>query len=92
MKKQARLMQEQLSQAKDKIENTLIEGSAGGGLVKVTLNGSRDLKKIEINPECLNDVEALQDLIIGAFQNAAQKIEETGPSIPNMPFGLNNLF
>ena len=86
MKKQARLMQEQFSQAKVKMEGTLVEGRAGNGLVIVTLNGSKELKKITISPECTSDVEGLQDLIIGAFQDAASKLEQQGPSIPGLPF------
>lgn len=89
MKKQARMMQEQLSQAKNKMETTLVEGSAGNGLVSVTLNGSKDLKKITIKPEALTDAEGLQDLIIGAFENAASKIEDEAPSLPGMPAGFN---
>lgn len=92
MKKQARLMQEQFSQAKNKMESTLVEGSAGGGLVVVTLNGSKDLKKIVIKPECASDLEGLQDLIIGAFEDASAKIADEGPSIPGLPGGLSNLF
>jgi len=77
MKKQARMMQEQFSQMKDNLENTLVEGSAGNGLVTVTLNGGKELKKIRIKPECVNpdDIEGLQDLIIGAFEDAASKLE-----------------
>lgn len=77
MKKQAKLMQEQFSQMKDNLQNTLVEGSAGNGLVTVTLNGAKELKKITIRPECVNpeDVEGLQDLIIAAFEEAASKIE-----------------
>ncbi|HSX11696.1 MAG TPA: YbaB/EbfC family nucleoid-associated protein [Chlamydiales bacterium] len=75
MKKQARLMQEQYSQIKNNLETTLVEGSAGNGLVTVTLNGARELKKIVIKPECAGDVEGLQDLILGAFQNASSKID-----------------
>ncbi len=84
MKKQARLMQEQLSQAKNKMETTLIEGSAGNGLVIVTLNGSKELKKIAIKPECASDVEGLQDLILGAFEDAYSKMEQQ-ESIPGFP-------
>ena len=75
MKKQARLMQEQFSQIKDTMENTLVEGSAGNGLVTVTLNGSKELKKIRIQPDCVQDIEGLQDLILGAFEDAASKLD-----------------
>ena len=79
-------MQEQFSQAKVKMEGTFVEGRAGNGLVIVTLNGAKELKKITISPECAGDVEGLQDLIIGAFQDAASKLEGQGPSIPGLPF------
>ncbi|MGB7979155.1 MAG: YbaB/EbfC family nucleoid-associated protein [Chlamydiales bacterium] len=84
MKKQARLMQEQFSQAKNKMETTLVEGSAGNGLVVVVLNGAKELKKITIQPECVSDVEGLQDLIIGAFEDAASKIKDQSP-VGGMP-------
>ncbi len=88
MKKQARLMQEQMSQAKNSMESTLVEGSAGNGLVVVTLDGTKELKKIVIKPECAGDVEGLQDLILGAFEDAASKLENQSP-IPGMP-GMPN--
>lgn len=82
MKKQARMMQEQMSLAKQNLENTAVEGKAGNGLVTVTLNGTKDLKKIVIKPECVNpnDVEGLQDLILAAFEEAAAKIDAQAPS------------
>ncbi len=83
MKKQARMMQEQFSQAKSTMESTVVEGSAGNGLVTVTLNGSKALKKIVIKPECTDDVEGLQDLILGAFEDAHSKLEKQSP-IPGM--------
>lgn len=89
MKKQARLMQEQLSQAKNKMEDTLVEGSAGNGLVIITLNGAKEPKKIVIKQECAGDMEGLQDLIIGAFEDAASKLEDQAPSMPGMPGGFN---
>ena len=86
MKKQARMMQEQFGQMRDNLQNTLVEGSAGNGLVTVTLNGEKELKKIAIKPECATDVEGLQDLIVAAFEDAAQKIESQQPAAGKMPF------
>ncbi len=82
-------MQEQFGQMKDKLEDTMVEGSAGNGLVKVTLNGAKALKKIVIQPDCVNrdDIEGLQDLILGAFDDAAKKIESQNPTLPKMPWG-----
>lgn len=87
MKKQARMMQEQFSQMQNTMEQTLVEGTAGNGLVTVTLNGGKMLKKISIDPECVTDIEALQDLIIAAFENGAAKLENETSSMPaQMPF------
>lgn len=78
MKKQAKMMQQQMDQMKHNLETTLVVGSAGNGLVTITLNGSKDLKKIEIKPECASDMESLQDLILAAFEDASSKIEDQG--------------
>jgi nucleoid-associated protein EbfC len=83
MKKQARMMQEQFSQMKDTLRNTIVEGTSGNGLVVVTLNGEKELKKIVIKPECATDVEGLQDLIIAAFEDACSKLQ----SAQDMPPG-----
>lgn len=82
MKKQAQMLQEQFSQMKDELQNKLFEGSAGNGLVTVTLNGEKEMKKISIHPECVSDIEGLQDLILAAFQDAAQKVEAETPAMP----------
>jgi len=82
MKKQARLMQEQMSQMKETLQSTIVEGSAGAGLVTITLNGKKDLKKITIKPECLADAEGLQDLILAAFEDASSKLEKNQTNLP----------
>ena len=79
MKKQARMMQEQMGQMRNTLQTKQIEGSAGSGLVTVTLNGEKELKKIVIKPECLTDAEGLQDLIIAAFADAARKVDAEQP-------------
>ncbi len=75
MRKQARMMQEQMSQMKEALQSTQVVGSAGAGLVTVTLNGEKELKKIVIKPECATDIAGLQDLILAAFEDASQKLE-----------------
>lgn len=79
MKKQARLMQDQFGKMREELKSKEVMGSAGNGLVTVTLNGEKVLKKISINPECVHpsDVEGLQDLIVAAFEDAAQKLESS---------------
>ena len=88
MRKQARLLQDQMEQMRGELEKKEATGSAGNGLVKIVLTGEKQIKKIEINPECVDpqDVEGLQDLIIGAFADASKKLEEetAGLSVPGL--------
>jgi len=81
MKKQARAMQAQMSQMRESLKNTEFTGSAGNGLVTVTLDGEKNLKKISIKPECVtpDDVEGLQDLILAAFAEAKQQLDQSQP-------------
>ena len=87
MKKQARLMQDQFSQVRENLQKTEVTGSAGNGLVTVTLDGEKSIKKLSIKPECVNpsDVEGLQDLIIAALQDASQKLASSQSSL-QMPW------
>jgi DNA-binding YbaB/EbfC family protein len=92
MKKQARLMEQQIEQMKQSMQSTVVTGSSGAGLVSVTLNGEKQLQSIKIKPECVSkdDVEGLEDLIIAAFQDAQAKLDEqNGGSLPggmSLPF------
>lgn len=88
MKKQARLLEAQYAQMREKMQQTEFAGSAGNGLVTVTLTGEKELKEIVIKPECVDpkDVEGLQDLIKAAHQDALQKAHAESPN------GLPNLF
>lgn len=83
MKKQARMMQDQLTQMRENLKNAQQTGSAGNGLITVTIDGEKSLKKIIIKPECVNpnDIEGLQDLIIAAFEDAMQKLESSQSSL-----------
>ena len=93
MKKQARLFQEQMAKIQEDMQNLEVKGSAGNGLVEVILSGEKEMKNIQIRPECVDpeDVEGLQDLILAAFMDASKKIEEKSP-LPNMNgLGLEHL-
>ncbi len=63
MMKQARKMQEQLAQAQESMKDVTIDASAGGGMVKATVNGDLELVSIQIDPDALDpeDVDLLQD-------------------------------
>lgn len=91
MKKQARLMQEQFAEMQASLESTLIEGLSAQGLVSVILNGEKKLQKIVIKPECLTDVEALQDLILEAHTDAFEKLKTIEANLQqkkNIPFSF----
>ena len=81
MKKQQKAMQEQFAKMQEEMQQTEHKGSAGNGLVEVTLNGEKTLKAITIKPECVDpsDIEGLQDLILAAFHEAEKKIESESP-------------
>lgn len=75
---QAQQMQQQLAQAQAEITASTVVGEAGNGLVKLELEGSGDVKSLTIDPQVVDpeDVETLQDLILGAFTEANRKLQE----------------
>ena len=78
MMKQAQKMQAQLVKTQENLNKEEVEGTSGGGMVKVILNGAHELQSVSLNPEVVDpdDVEMLEDLIIAAFQNAQEKVKE----------------
>lgn len=79
-------MQAQLQKAQQEILETEVVGTAGNGLVTVTMTGGAEVKGISIDPKVVDpeDVETLQDLVLGAFQDGHQKAgdiaqEKIGP-------------
>jgi hypothetical protein len=75
MMKQAQKMQEQLQK---QMQELRVEATAGGGMVTVAVNGSKQLLSITIDPEVVSkdDVEMLQDLILAAVNDASRKADE----------------
>src|SRR5260221_2816946 len=92
-------IQELMSQAKKqyevlqkKMQETVVEGSAGGGAVTVKMDGRKQVLSIKIDPEAVKsgDIEMLQDLIAAAVNRAAKKIDEAMQStMGGMLGGLN---
>lgn len=76
--KQAQKMQEEIQQAKEEIESTEIEGTAGGGAVKVSMYGNKVIFGVSINPEVVDpdDVEMLEDLLVAAINNGYDQADE----------------
>ena len=73
---QAQQVQQQLMEAQEALANAEVHGQAGGGLVQVTSKGSGEITAIQIDPKVVDpdDVETLQDLIVGALQDAAKQV------------------
>lgn len=98
MMKQARKMQEQLAAAQENIAQSTVDASAGGGMVKVTVNGEMQITSLKIDPEALDpeDVEMLEDMITAAVNEALRGVGDLanrqmgtitgGLNIPGMPF------
>ena len=78
MMKQVQKMQEKMTELQNELEQKTVEGSAGGGMVKVVANGKNDIISVTIDPEVVDpeDVEMLQDLIVAAVNQAHEKAQE----------------
>ena len=78
MMKQAQMMQERLQKAQDEIAKMEVTGVAGAGLVKVTMNGSHEVRRVEIDDQVAGKEEKdlLEDLIAAAFNDAHRRVEE----------------
>ena len=72
---QAQQVQQQLMEAQEALANSEVHGQAGGGLVQVTMKGSGEVVGIRIDPKVVNpdDVETLQDLVVGALADSARQ-------------------
>ncbi len=78
MIQQAQKLQAQLLKAQEDLANLTVEASAGGGAVKVTMNGQQKILSVKISPEVVNreDVEMLEDLVLTAVGDALAKSQE----------------
>ena len=89
--KQAKQMQQQMEDAKQKLEDMQLTGTAGGGMVEVTVNGQRTVLSVKIKPEACDpeDVEMLEDLVLAAINDACAKAEEVEAQL--MPANMKGL-
>ncbi len=92
MMKQFQKMQAKMEEIQSRLEQTQVEGSSGGGMVKVIANGKQDIMEVKIDREVVNpdDVEMLQDLIVAAVNQARQKAQELqAEQMAELTGGLN---
>lgn len=77
MMKQAQQMQEKLQ---EQIAAIRVEGSAGGGMVSIKMDGQKNVLSVKIDPEVAGDVEMLQDMVLAAFNDGAKKVDNESQS------------
>ena len=80
--KQAQQMQAEMAKAQEQLKNEIVEASAGGGMVKVTMTGDMQLREIKIDPAAVDpeDVELLQDMVTAAVNEAMRSAQELASS------------
>lgn len=78
MMRQAQKMQQDAMRAKEEVENSVFEGTASGGLVKIEINGKYEMLSIKIDPSVVDadDTEMLEDLIVAGFNDAKAKADQ----------------
>ncbi len=95
--KQAQAMQQKLAEAQEKVASLEVEGTSGGGMVRVVLKGTGELKLVEMDDGLMvpGEGDVLSDLLVAAHSVARQKLEAqtadlmkaaAGLKIPGMPF------
>lgn len=71
-------LQQQQEKMQEEIAALVVEATAGGGMVKVAMDGQKNLKSLKLEPEVVSkdDVEMLQDLVVAAVNEASRKVDE----------------
>lgn len=91
--KQAQQMQSKMEELQESLAAAEITGSAGGGMVSITMNGKNEVKAVKIDPSMAggpDDVEILEDLLVAAFNDAKAKAEaKTQEEMSKITGGLN---
>ena len=71
-------MQNQMAKAEEELQNTVVTGTSGGGMVTVEMTGKRNITRVAIKPEAVDpdDVEMLEDLVLASVNEALNKVDE----------------
>jgi DNA-binding YbaB/EbfC family protein len=77
MMAQMRKMQQEMEKVQDELANTSVEGTAGGGVVSVAINGDFRVTKVTLKPEAVDpdDIETLEDLLVVALNDGIGKVQ-----------------
>lgn len=76
MMRQAQQLQNRLAKAQEELETMSVEGSAGGGVVRVTMTGKQEITAVTIEPEAAEDIDLLQDLVAAAVNDAFARTQQ----------------
>jgi len=76
MMRQAQKQMAQLQKIQEELETLTVEGSAGGGAVKVVMTGKQMVESVTIEPEAAEEVDLLQDMVLAAVNDASNKAQE----------------
>ena len=89
--KQAQKMQEDMQKAQEELANAEVQGESGAGMVKVTMTGRHDVKRVEIDPGLMEeDKEMLEDLLAAAVNDAVRKVESNNKEkMSGLTAGMN---
>ena len=77
MMKQAQMMQENMRRMQEQLGTLEVEGQSGSGAVKVVMTCKHEARRVSIDPSVLSDREMLEDLLVAAWNDAAQKVDAT---------------
>lgn len=96
MMRQAQQLQNRLAQVQQELEELTVEGSAGGGVVRVTMNGRQEVSEVVIEPEAApnldqEDIDLLQDLVAAAVNDASARTQQMAAEKMNAVTGGLNI-
>jgi DNA-binding YbaB/EbfC family protein len=74
---QAQKMQQEMHKAQEELAGLEVTGEAGGGMVKVTMNGKHAVRRIQIDPVLMDDKEMLEDIVTAAMNDAVNRVAAT---------------
>ncbi|MFS0883105.1 YbaB/EbfC family nucleoid-associated protein [Bacillus sp. 7586-K] len=92
MMKQMQKMQKDMAKAQEELAEKTVEGTAGGGMVTVIVNGQKEIVEVSIKEEVVDpeDIEMLQDLVLAATNDALKKIDDlTNETMGQFTKGMN---
>ncbi len=89
--KQAQKMQEDMQKAQEEVANMEVEGQAGGGMVKVVMNGRHEIREVMLDDSLMqDDKEMIEDLLAAAVNDAVRRVEQqTQEKMAGITAGLN---